>query len=112
MEGLLREAALAHPRVLRVPAPIVRFVRLATTGLDFELFVFVSQLADRVIVSNDLNRDILARLIEEKIVDPRPVPELRVRDIDKLAEALRGREAPAIDGEQEGTSHAAASPPG
>jgi small-conductance mechanosensitive channel len=109
METLLREAALAHPRVLRVPAPIVRFVRLMPTGLDFELFVFVSQLADRVVVTNDLNRDILTRLIEEKIVDPRPVPELRVRDIDKLAEAVRRREAPAIGGEREGTDHAAAS---
>jgi small-conductance mechanosensitive channel len=85
MEAILRETALAHPRVLRVPAPIVRFVRVMPTGLEFELFVFVSQLADRTVVNNDLNRDLLARMIEEKIVDPRPVPELKVRDLDKLA---------------------------
>jgi small-conductance mechanosensitive channel len=111
MEALLRETALGHARVLRVPAPIVRFVRLLPTGLEFELFVFVSQLADRVVVTNDLNREILARLIEEKIVDPRPVPELRVRDIDRLAEALRGRlDGVAAGGDAEKDDHAATSP--
>ena len=70
LETILREAALGHPRVLRVPAPIVRFVRIAPTGLDFELFVFVARLEDRLIVEQRPQRAILARLIEEKIVDP------------------------------------------
>lgn len=78
MEGLLREAALGHPRVLRVPAPIVRFIQITTSGLDFELFVFVARLEDRLVVSNDLNKAILAKLIELKIVDPAPVPQLRL----------------------------------
>ena len=47
--------------------------RIAPGGLDFELFVFVAKLEDRLIVTNDLNRTILARLIEEKIVDPKAV---------------------------------------
>ena len=83
MEGLLREAALAHPRVLRVPAPIVRFIQITTNGLDFELFVFVARLEDRLVVSNDLNKAVLAKLIELKIVDPSPVPELRLRGVDQ-----------------------------
>jgi len=78
MEGMLREVALGHPRVLRVPAPIVRFGQIAPTGLEFELFVFVARLEDRLVVSNDLNKAILAKLIELKIVDPAPVPQLRV----------------------------------
>ena len=89
LEGILRETALGNPRVLRVPMPIVRFVRVTTTGLDFELFVFVAQLEDRQVVANDLNRTLLARLIEEKIIDPRPVPELRLRDLDKIAAILK-----------------------
>jgi len=89
LEGILRECALDHPRVLRVPTPIVRFVQVGQTGLDFELFVFVSLLEDRNVVMNDLNRTILARLIEEKILDPRPAAEFKLRDLDKLAEALR-----------------------
>jgi small-conductance mechanosensitive channel len=84
MEGLLREAALSHPRVLRVPAPIVRFIQITTSGLDFELFVFVARLEDRLVVSNDLNKAILAKLIELKIVDPSPVPELRLRGVENL----------------------------
>lgn len=83
MEGLLREAALGHPRVLRVPAPIVRFIQITTSGLDFELFVFVARLEDRLVVGNDLNKAILAKLIELKIVDPAPVPELRLRGVEQ-----------------------------
>jgi len=89
MEAILREAALEHQRVLRVPAPIVRFVKVGQTGLDFSLFVFVGRLEDRLVVTNELNKAILARLIEEKILDPAPVPELRLRDLDKLASGLR-----------------------
>ncbi|MFO1079776.1 MAG: DUF3772 domain-containing protein [Reyranellaceae bacterium] len=84
MEAVLREAALGHARVLRVPAPVVRFVAITTTGLDFELFVFVARLEDRLVVSNDLNRIILARLIELKILDPAPIPQLRVRGVEEL----------------------------
>ena len=91
METILREAALGHPRVLRVPAPIVRFQRITTTGLDFELLVFVAQLEDRLVVTNALNAAILARLIEEKILDPRPAAEFKLRDLDKLADALEGK---------------------
>lgn len=90
MEAILRDSALGHPRVLRVPAPIVRFVRVLPAGLEFELYVFVARLEDRVVVTNDLNRAILARMIEDKIVDPAPPPaEYRLRDLDKIAEALR-----------------------
>ena len=103
LDTILREAALGHPRVLRVPTPIVRFVRVGTAGLDFELFVFVAKLEDRLTVANDLNRDLLARLIEEKIIDPRPVPELRLRDMDRLAAAMRG-EPPPEPARKEGSS--------
>jgi len=93
LEAILRGSALDHPRVLRVPPPIVRFVRVGTVGLEFELLVFVSQLEDRLIVTNGLNRAILARLIEEKILDPHPAAEFKLRDLDRLADALRARQA-------------------
>jgi len=101
METILREAALAQPRVLRVPAPIVRFLRVSPSGLDFELFVFVAQLEDRQVVTNELNRVLLARLIDEKILDPRPAAEFKLRDLDRLADALAGDRR---------TDHAAAPP--
>jgi small-conductance mechanosensitive channel len=93
MEGLLREAALGHPNVLRVPAPIVRFTKVGSNGLDFELFVFVALLEHRLVVSNDLNKTILARLIELKIIDPAPVPEFRLRGIESiLSSTITGQE--------------------
>jgi potassium-dependent mechanosensitive channel len=88
METILRESALGHARVLRVPAPIVRFPRITTTGLDFELLVFVAHLEDRLVVTNDLNKQILARLIEEKIVDPQPAAQVALRGLDTLSAAL------------------------
>ncbi|MCA0301665.1 MAG: DUF3772 domain-containing protein [Proteobacteria bacterium] len=94
LETVLREAALDHPRVLRVPAPIVRFVQIGTTGLDFELFVFVARLEDRLVVNNDLNRAILERLVARKIVDPAPVPQLRLRGLEDLPLAAAGKPRP------------------
>lgn len=88
MEGLLREAALGHPDVLRVPAPIVRFLKVGSSGLDFELFVFVARLEDRLVVCNDLNKTILARLIELRIIDPAPVPEFRLRGIEPILSSV------------------------
>ena len=101
MEAILRETALGQPRVLRVPPPIVRFLRVTPAGLDFELFVFVAQLEDRQIVTNELNRVLLARLIDEKILDPTPAAEFILRDLDKLADRLAGDRR---------TDHAAAPP--
>jgi potassium-dependent mechanosensitive channel len=80
--------------MLRVPAPIVRLVKVGSGGLDFELFVFVARLEDRLVVTNDLNRDLLSKLIEQKIIDPSPIPEFRVRGLDKVNFALHADPAP------------------
>jgi potassium-dependent mechanosensitive channel len=95
MQAVLREAALGHPRVLRVPAPIVRFERITSTGLDFELFVFVSRLEDRLVVTNDLNQAILAKMIESGILDPKPVPTFKLHSIEKQLDAGPADSKPA-----------------
>jgi hypothetical protein len=46
-------------------------------------------------VSNELNKSILARLIGLKIVDPSPIPELRVRGV---GDVLKPPDKPACDG--------------
>jgi potassium-dependent mechanosensitive channel len=107
---VLREAALGHPRVLRVPAPIVRFERITPSGLDFELFVFVSRLEDRLVVTNDLNQAILAKLIESGILDPKPVPAFKLHGIAPLLDAKSGDAKPA-DTKPTGKDGDAAAPP-
>jgi small-conductance mechanosensitive channel len=70
-----------------VPAPIVRFERITPSGLDFELFVFVNRLEDRLVVTNDLNQTILARLIEAGIVEPNAIPTFKLHSIETPAAA-------------------------
>ncbi len=97
VEALLREAALAHRRVLRVPSPVVRFARIGTHGLDFDLYAFVAHLEDRLVVGNDLNRTVLEKIIEAGIEIPFRVSDIRLRDIDVLAQALGGRTVSPTD---------------
>jgi hypothetical protein len=49
----------------------------------------------------------MKRLIEEKILDPAPVAVFKLRDIDKLAEALRATDPRSAN---QGTGHAAPPP--
>ena len=98
-----RGGARPSARAARAASRSCASRKSATTGLEFELFVFVAQLEDRLVVTNDLNRTILARLIEEKILDPAPAAEFKLRDLDKLAEALQPTDPR--------TDHAAAPPP-
>jgi small-conductance mechanosensitive channel len=113
MEAILREAALGHARVLRVPTPIVRFVKVASGGLDFELFVFVARLEDRLIVTNDLNRALLAKLIEQKINNPHAVPEFKVSGLDRLGFALHADPSPETkEGPREGPKEIITERPG
>ncbi len=113
MEAILREAALGHARVLRVPTPIVRFVKVGSGGLDFELFVFVARLEDRLIVTNDLNRALLAKLIEQKIINPNAVPEFKVSGLDRLGFALHADPSPETkEGPREGPKEIITERPG
>ena len=64
---------------------------------------------------NDLNRALLAKLIEQKIIDPAPVPEFKVRGLDRLGVLLHADPEPDTraagkDGSAEGTGDAGAAP--
>ncbi|WP_421995592.1 DUF3772 domain-containing protein [Reyranella sp.] len=90
VESILRESALGQPLVLRVPAPIVRFVRMGSDGLEFDLFAFVARVEDRLVVGNGLNRTILEKLREAEIEIPFRTVDLHLRDADRLVDAIRG----------------------
>jgi potassium-dependent mechanosensitive channel len=99
VEAILREAALGHPRVLRVPASIVRFNRLGSDGLEFDLFAFVSRLEDRLVVGNELNRAILEKFREAEINIPFRTVDVHLRGIEALVEAIRSATAMSSAGE-------------
>jgi potassium efflux system protein len=114
VEAILREAAVAHPRVLRVPAPIIRFSRLGSDGLDFVVYAFVARLEDRLIVGNDLTRTVLEKFREAGVEIPYRTVDLNLRNVEALADALstamarrRAAEQPSVNG---GDDAAAPSP--
>ena len=76
----------------------MRFERITPTGLDFELFVFVSRLEDRLVVTNDLNQAILTKMIESGILDPKPVPTFKLQSIETQLDA-RPADATPADGQ-------------
>ena len=76
-------------------------------GLEFELYVFVNRLEDRLVVTNDLNRAILARLIEARIVDPNPVPTFKLQGLET---PLGAAGPPVLDSAAGKDGDAAASP--
>lgn len=111
VEAVLREAALAHPRVLRVPASIVRFNRLGADGLEFDLFAFVSRLEDRLVVGNELNRAILEKFREAEINIPFRTVDVHLRGIEALVEAIRGATAMSPPGESKAKEIGDGTPP-
>jgi potassium efflux system protein len=57
-ERLLLEVAHANPRVLPDPEPRAYFKAFADSSLLIDLWVYVSTLADRIPVTDELNRAI------------------------------------------------------
>ncbi|HJQ57248.1 MAG TPA: DUF3772 domain-containing protein [Vineibacter sp.] len=75
VEAILRAAAEATPHIVAVPRPVVMFKAIGTTGLDFELRVYVDNPANTIVTQNALNRAILAGLADGGIaLAPPAVP--------------------------------------
>jgi potassium efflux system protein len=67
-QAAILQAVKATPHVLDTPSPRVIFIGFTATALEFEIRVFVSQLAHRVTVLNDLHVAIDLALRERAIV--------------------------------------------
>jgi len=74
---LLIQAATAHPLVLDEPAPRSWFLGFGANALDFELRVFVANLADRLPVQSELLEEI-ARLLAEQGIEHTSPPKAPV----------------------------------
>ncbi|MBL8259450.1 MAG: mechanosensitive ion channel [Candidatus Competibacteraceae bacterium] len=69
---LLLEVATAHPLVLREPAPAVLFLKFGPSALEFEVRVFVRDLANRLTLTHELHNQILEALRVHGIDMPAP----------------------------------------
>lgn len=75
---MLLELARSEPLVLQQPAPGCAFTQIGSSSYDFELRVFVAELAHRAAVQIALNQRIAATLREHGLATSRP-GELKVR---------------------------------
>ncbi len=75
---LLLEIASSHPLVLKNPEPFVLFGAFGDSSLNFEMRVFLSDIANGGIVQNELRFAILDAFARENIEIPFPQRELRI----------------------------------
>ncbi len=77
--GLMLEVARSNPHVLSQPEPRVLFTRLGESSLDFDVYVYVRDLADRLPFVHEFHMAIERTLREHGIQIPFPQRDLHIR---------------------------------
>lgn len=85
VQGILGEAAFAHPAVLEEPPPQALFMAFGDSSLDFELRVWVNDIRLRMEVRSTLLAEIDRRLREAGIQIPFPQRDLHLHSVDGKA---------------------------
>ena len=78
---LLLEAARTHPLVLADPAPVALFARFGDSALEFDLYVFVREMANRLPLTHQLHDRIFELLRDHHIEIPFPQRDLHLRSV-------------------------------
>ena len=86
---VLLAVATGHPLVAKEPAPAVLFLKFGDSALEFEVRVFVRELANRLPVVHELHNLILRALRENQIEIPFPQRDVHVRGLSAEAPAAR-----------------------
>ncbi len=81
------ETVKANRRVLENPEPRVLFTAFGDSSLDFDVHVFVKEIADRLPVTHDLHMAIERALREQGIEIPFPQRDIHVRTLPPSAMA-------------------------
>ena len=99
VQEVLLKCAMAHETVIASPPPRVIFMDFGASSLDFQLRVFLSDIAWCTSVASDLRFAIFRELKAAGIEIPFPQRDINIRDADKLAQAFAEkppvRKAPA-----------------
>jgi potassium efflux system protein len=86
---VMEETLSAMPLVLDEPPPKVYFVGFGESSLDFKLYVYSRELADRLPLTHAVHQEILGALRKSGIEIPFPQRDLHLRSVDEDIPAFR-----------------------
>lgn len=89
----LLEVARGDSHVLEDPKPVVYFLQFGDSALNYELRVFVSQMADRLVTLSGLHTAIIKRFRELEIEIAFPQMDLHMYDDEARRRSTRSSEA-------------------
>ncbi|MBM7662616.1 potassium efflux system protein [Bacillus mesophilus] len=78
-----REEHLVSPTVLTSPEPFVNFVGFGDSSLDFELFVWIADPNQFIVIKSNVNFRINRILADNNIEIPFPQRDLHIRSVDQ-----------------------------
>ncbi|MHA7777791.1 DUF3772 domain-containing protein [Roseibium sp. M-1] len=110
VKSIMIDAAKAHTTITRYPAPVVLFIGLGDSSLNFELRCFLKDVGNVLTTKSDLYFTIYAELGKAGIEIPFPQRDLHLRDIDRLVEALEQK--PSGRGQKKAPAEAVVKPDG
>jgi potassium efflux system protein len=87
VEGLLRELAASHPKVLKEPPPQVLFNGFGDSALNFQLMVHAREMGDRLDIRHEMNSRIFRAFKVHGIEIPFPQRDVHVRSLPATAPA-------------------------
>ena len=90
---ILLARAVAHPLVLKEPAPRVLFLAFGESALKFEVWVFVRELTNRLPLTHELHNRILEALRANRIEMPFPQRDVHLRGAPVEARDLPGKDS-------------------
>jgi potassium efflux system protein len=96
---VMDETLHAMPLVLDEPPPKVYFVGFGDSSLDFKLYVYSRELADRLPLTHAVHQEILAALRKNGIEIPFPQRDLHLRSVDENIAALNRKSPDTREGE-------------
>ncbi|WP_428648188.1 DUF3772 domain-containing protein [Roseibium sp.] len=88
---ILVDAARAHSGVTRYPVPVVLFMGLGDSSLNFELRCFLKNVENVLSIKSDLYLTVYNELGKAGIEIPFPQRDVHFKDIDRLVAALEKR---------------------